>query len=164
MTSTQSTSPLSTSVHVQLQSIAISVEDLDRAIDWWHRIFGFQVVTRTHLEALGADVAIIQGLDFRLELIQVPHAQRFDALFAAPPAHLLAIGAKALVLETSDLSALTRTLEEYGVTFLWQELALEIGVATAIRDSEGNLINIFQKTASSRSNGLTCGTDAGDPE
>jgi catechol 2,3-dioxygenase-like lactoylglutathione lyase family enzyme len=130
----------------RLLSIAITVEDLDRAVRWWERVFGFEVVARTRFEAVGADVALIKGLGFQLELLQVPERYRIAALTAKPPGHLLPIGNKSLVLETDDLKATSRALEEHGVTFIWRERDFGVlGHATAIRDSEGNLINIFQR-------------------
>jgi catechol 2,3-dioxygenase-like lactoylglutathione lyase family enzyme len=130
---------------VTLHSIAISVADLGRSIEWWKRVFGFDLVVRTHFEAVNAEVAVIQGAGFRLELLQVLGRHRIPDLFAEPAAHLLAIGTKALVLQTDDLPATTRELDTKGVTILWRELDLGTGPSTAIRDNDGNLINIFQR-------------------
>jgi catechol 2,3-dioxygenase-like lactoylglutathione lyase family enzyme len=129
---------------LNILGLAISVGNLDRAVAWWQRVFGFEVVSRTRVEAVNASAAIVRGAGFQMELLEAPGRHRIDELFAEPPAHLLPIGNKALVLRTSDIAAVTRDLEAKGVTFVWKELDLGIGVGTAIRDSEDNLVSILQ--------------------
>jgi hypothetical protein len=47
-----------------------------------------------------------------------------------------------------DLSAATAELEERDVTIVWREKELAPGWrSTAIRDMDGNLINVFQRHA-----------------
>ncbi|MFJ4756988.1 VOC family protein [Streptomyces sp. NPDC088763] len=44
---------------------------------------------------------------------------------------------------------MTQTFRELGVTTVWEQMDLGDGsISTAIRDSDGNLINVFQEGAS----------------
>lgn len=126
----------------------MTVESLDRATAWWEEMFGATTVLRTHFDAVDADVAIVKGPGVTLELLQVADQVRLPELQAEPPAHLRPIGAKTIVLETDDVSALVDELEAKGVTIVWRDLeAGELGPMSAIRDSEGNLITIFPRSA-----------------
>jgi hypothetical protein len=63
-----------------------------------------------------------------------------------PPRHLLPIGTKFLVFEVDDLGRASTELEKLGVRIVWREKEIAPGwVATAIRDFDGNLINIFRR-------------------
>ncbi|WP_372497139.1 VOC family protein [Streptomyces shenzhenensis] len=65
------------------------------------------------------------------------------------PAHIRPIGTKALVFRVEDLAGATRTFRDLGVTTVWEQMDLGDGsISTAIRDNDGNLINVFQQGAS----------------
>jgi catechol 2,3-dioxygenase-like lactoylglutathione lyase family enzyme len=129
-----------------LHNIAVSVSDLDSSVAWWARIFGLQVAARSRFETINADVAFMKGAGFQLELLQVPGCFRIDELFADPPEHVLPIGAKSLVFQVDDLATVSQRLQDEGVTILWREQDLGDGsVSTAIRDNDGNVVNIFQR-------------------
>jgi hypothetical protein len=71
---------------------------------------------------------------------------RLDPLFADPPRHLLPVGNKFLVLQVDDLARASAELAERSVTFVWREKEKAPGFpATAIRDFDGNLINIMAR-------------------
>lgn len=56
---------------------------------------------------------------------------------------------KALVFRVEDLDSVTRTFRDLGVTTVWEQMDLGDGsISTAIRDNDGNLINVFQQGAS----------------
>ena len=132
---------------VRLAGIALAVEDLEKSIAWWEEVLEFELVSRSRVEAVGADAAIVRGAGIYIELLEAPGRYRIDALFADPPNHLLPVGNKALVFETGDITKLTAELEVRDVTFVWKSVYLgpAIGVGTAIRDGEGNLISFIQK-------------------
>ena len=132
---------------VRLAGIALAVEDLEKSIAWWEEVLEFELVSRSRVEAVGADAAIVRGAGIYIELLEAPGRYRIDALFADPPNHLLPVGNKALVFETGDITKLTAELEVRDVTFVWKSVDLgpAIGVGTAIRDGEGNLISFIHK-------------------
>ncbi|MFF9391383.1 VOC family protein [Streptomyces griseoluteus] len=132
-----------------LHNVTISVSDLDASIDWWSRVFGLKVLAKSRFEAIGADVAFLEGPGFHLELLQPADGFRIPELTAEPPAHVRPIGNKALVFRVEDLESVTQTFRDLGVTTVWEQMDLGDGsVSTAIRDNDGNLINVFQQGAS----------------
>lgn len=132
---------------LRIVGFALAVEDLGRAIAWWRDVLGFDLISRARVNAVNAEAAIVRGAGIEIELLEAPGRYRIEALFADPPEHLQPVGNKALVFETADLAGLTAELENRGVTFVWKSVDLgpAIGVGTAIRDGEGNLISFIQK-------------------
>jgi catechol 2,3-dioxygenase-like lactoylglutathione lyase family enzyme len=131
-----------------LHNLATVVSDLEVAVEWYERVLGFSCEARATIAE--GDVAVLGGCGMRLELLTPSRMGqppvRLDPLFADPPGHLLAIGNKFLVLEVDDLTRASAELAELSVTILWREKELAPGwVSTAIRDCDGNLINIFQR-------------------
>ncbi|MFF3517979.1 VOC family protein [Streptomyces sp. NPDC002573] len=132
-----------------LHNVTISVSDLDASIQWWNRVFGLTLLAKSRFDAIGADVAFLEGPGFRLELLQPADGVRIPELTAEPPAHIRPIGNKALVFRVEDLAGVTRTFRDLGVTTVWEQMDLGDGsISTAIRDNDGNLINVFQQGAS----------------
>ncbi|MFH9826428.1 VOC family protein [Streptomyces bobili] len=132
-----------------LHNITTTVSDLEASIAWWGRVFGLKLLARSRFEAIGADVAFLEGPGFQLELLQSADGIRIPELAAEPPAHVRPIGAKALVFRVEDLAAVTKTFQDLGVTIVWDQLDLGDGsISTAIRDDDGNFINVFQDGAS----------------
>lgn len=129
-----------------LDNITTTVSDLEASVAWWQRVFGLTLLKRTRFDAIGAEVAFLQGPGFRLELLQAADGVRLPELTADPPAHIRPIGNKALVFRVGDLARATRALRDLDVTIVWDQLDLGDGtVSTAIRDNDGNFINIFQE-------------------
>ena len=134
---------------LHFHNLALSVSDLEKTIHWYETTLGFQVLSRTGIPAIEAQIAFLQLADIRLEVLQAKGGFRLDALFADAPNHLLPIGNKSMVLQVNDLHQATVELEEKGVTFAWKEMDLsgEGHFSTMIRDNDGNFINLFQKAA-----------------
>jgi len=131
-----------------LDNITTTVSDLDASVAWWRRVFGLTLLNRTRFGAIGAEVAFLQGPGFRLELLQAADGLRLPELTADPPAHIRPIGNKALVFRVEDLAWATQVLRDLDVTIVWDRLDLGDGsISTAIRDNDGNFINIFQEGA-----------------
>ena len=146
------TTPAAPSLQASLASIsfyavATVVSNLDDAIDWYQRVLGFTEEARGPIAE--GEVALLEGGGVTLELLEcrLPESSvRLDELFADPPLHVLPIGNKFLVFDVDDLTAASAELEQHGVTILWREKELAPGWrSTAIRDMDGNLINIFER-------------------
>lgn len=135
--------------NVTVYGFAFTVKDLDRSVKWYHDILGFNKENEETFDINGkkAKIAFMELAHVKLEMLQVEGGHRIEAIFAAPPDHLLPIGNKTLILQVPDLSLATRELEEKGVTFEWKEMDLSgNGMRnTMIRDMDGNLVSIFQK-------------------
>jgi catechol 2,3-dioxygenase-like lactoylglutathione lyase family enzyme len=133
---------------LSLHNLATTVSDLDAAVDWYERVLGFVCEVRTPIPE--GEVAVLRGAGVQLELLTASRMSeppvRLAPLFADPPGHLLPIGNKFVVFEVDDLGVASAELAALSVEILWREKELAPGwVATAIRDCEGNLINIFQR-------------------
>src|SRR5882762_1058651 len=130
-----------------LHNPGITVAHLDASIRWYQRVLGF--VCEARADIAEGEVAVLGGAGVRIERLMASHMAerpvRLEQLFAEPPAHLLVIGNKFVVFEVDDLARASAELEHLSVTILWRDKELAPGfVATAIRDLDGNLINIFQ--------------------
>lgn len=134
---------------LRMHNLAFTVSDIEKTIHWYETTLGFQVLGKTAIPAIGAQIAFLQLADIQLEVLQAKDGFRLDELFADAPNHLLPIGNKSLVLQVNDLHQATVELEEKGVTFAWKEVDLsgEGHRSTMIRDNDGNFINIFQQAA-----------------
>ena len=94
-------------------------------------------------------MAYAEGHDFRLELLHPTDSYRVGDMFLDRSEQVRRIGNKALVFPLNDLEAATRRFRELGVTIVWDQLNRGDGnVSTAIRDPDGNFINVFQFGAS----------------
>ena len=134
---------------LSLHNITTTVSDLDAAVRWWEQVFAMHETARSRFDAIDADVAYVEGHGFRLELLQPATGYRVPDMFLDPPEHIRPIGNKALVFRVDDLAAATSRFQELGVTLVWEQLDLGDGsVSTAIRDNDGNFINVFQSGAS----------------
>jgi catechol 2,3-dioxygenase-like lactoylglutathione lyase family enzyme len=130
-------------------NVAIVVSSIDRAVEWYGRVFGFVEQARGPIAE--GTVALMNGCGVTLEILEWGLEEepiRPAVLFADPPYHLLPVGNKILVFNVDDLSAATAEFDELGVTIVWREKELAPGWrSTAIRDMDGNLINVFQRHA-----------------
>ncbi len=128
-----------------LSNLAFTVSDLDAAIQWYGKVFGFKVIKRESFTAIGAEVAFINYGDINLEMLQIKYAIKIPEMFANPPEHLRPVGNKVLVLKVKDLALATGELESKGVEFVWKNMNLTADSSpnTMIRDLDGNFISIF---------------------
>jgi catechol 2,3-dioxygenase-like lactoylglutathione lyase family enzyme len=118
-------------------------------VAWYERVLGLRVAERGRFDAVGAEYAMLDGPDFRVELISrgTPSA-RVDR--TGPPGHLDVLGYKALVLDADDLAGATARMQGAGVEIVWADQPLSPDRrSTLIRDPEGNLVNIFGPAPSS---------------
>jgi catechol 2,3-dioxygenase-like lactoylglutathione lyase family enzyme len=130
-----------------MHNLAVTVTDLDASIEWYRRVLGFRCEARVDIAE--GEVAVLGGAGMRIELLMASRMAEqpvwLEQLFADPPSHLLVIGNKFVVFEVDDLARASAELDDLSVTILWREKELAPGfVATAIRDLDRNLINIFQ--------------------
>jgi catechol 2,3-dioxygenase-like lactoylglutathione lyase family enzyme len=131
-----------------ISNVAISVMNIDRSSKWYAQVLGFRLATRTTFPTVHAEVAFMTGPGIALEFVQVPGAHRLLELDAAPPAHLLPTGYKAIVFDVENLAVASKELEELGVTIVWNQQVIDPSTglkSTLIRDPDGNLINLFQR-------------------
>ena len=132
-------------MQLSFDNIAVSVADVDRAADWYCRVFGFKQGYRTILADLKADFQVLGRDDIKIELISQEGVVRHEDASIDPPHHLGKTNIMAIVFRTDDLDATTAEIEAAGVEFVWKNQTLsEDGLrSTVLRDPDGNLVNIL---------------------
>jgi catechol 2,3-dioxygenase-like lactoylglutathione lyase family enzyme len=133
---------------LSLNNVAVSVSDIDRSVEWYKRVLGFKLASRTTFPPVSAEVAFLSRPGFSLELLQVPNNIKISEVYASPPAHLRPLGYKAIVFDVDNLKAASEELKTMDVTIVWSQQVIDPSTgltSTLIRDPDGNLINIFQR-------------------
>jgi len=94
---------------------SIAVTDMARAIEWYHQVFGFDVVTQFHVGGIPADGAFLRGPGIMLELwcahgvAPVPEARK------VPDSDLRTAGTKHLAFTVENLQQQLTRLVHAGV-------------------------------------------------
>lgn len=136
---------------LDLFNIAFVVSDMDRTIEWYSDVLGFELVMKQAIPVENGELvmAFMQGAGVKIELLQNSDGQVVDAMVQdskldAPPT---VVGSKAIVFVVDDVKLATAELEAKGVDFLWKEryLADNALLCTMVLDPDGNRINIFQR-------------------
>jgi len=141
-----------------LNHVALSVADLDRAVEFYCSGLGMQVVEREPFE--GAQYDTILGLDAakgRVALLRVGSFQIEIFEFAspkpvpAPPARPVCDhGITHFCLDVDAIEALCERLRRAGAAFHCDPLHFPgAGRATYVRDPEGNVFELFQAEVAS---------------
>jgi methylmalonyl-CoA/ethylmalonyl-CoA epimerase len=121
----------------------VSVPDLDAAIAWYGRMFGFEVEMRAYIDLIPAQVAFIRRGDFRIELFQVEGAAPLPPDRREPNLDLRTYGNKHVCFGVQDVSATVRGLREKGADIVFEKVVQGTPMAF-IRDNAGNLIELIQ--------------------
>jgi methylmalonyl-CoA/ethylmalonyl-CoA epimerase len=109
---------------------ALSVSDLDAAVDWYNRVFGFTVIQKNEIPGIGAEVCHMQANGFILEIFQFPGSAPMSADRSDLDKDPLTCGNKHFSLGITDVEAAAAQLGEAGVPI------------TALRELHGKQ-NIF---------------------
>lgn len=123
--------------------VGVSVPDMDAAIDWYSRMLGFEVETRSYIEIIPAEVAFIRRGDLRIELFQVEGAAPLPADRREPNLDVRTHGNKHLCLAVQDVEAMVQGLREKGADIVFEKVVQGTPMAF-IRDEAGNLIELIQ--------------------
>ncbi|WP_437883931.1 VOC family protein [Pseudomonas sp. LRF_L74] len=121
----------------------VSVPDMEAAIDWYGRMFGFEVEMRAFIDIIPADVAFMRHGDFRIELFQVAGASALPAERREPNQDVRTHGNKHMCLAVLDVPASVQGLREKGADIVFEKVVQGTPMAF-IRDPAGNLIELIQ--------------------
>lgn len=124
--------------------IGISVPDLDASIDWYGRMFGFELEFRQHLPIIPADIAFLRRGDFRIELFQVEGAAPLPLERREPNLDLRTHGNKHVCWRLADVPATVAALRGRGADIVFEKTINGTPMAF-IRDNAGNLIELIQR-------------------
>jgi methylmalonyl-CoA/ethylmalonyl-CoA epimerase len=119
----------------------ISVPDLEASIRWYAEVLDFEVEQRLEIPAIPAKVAMLRRGDLRLELFEVPGAQRLPEERRHPNLDLRTHGNKHLAFAIKDLDSAERELKNRGADIVLVR-RFEFGANIFLRDNSGNLVEL----------------------
>lgn len=131
--------------HFRLEHAAISVSDLDRAVDWYGRAFGFQEVGRSDKPALKVRIALLRLGDNLLEVFEPYQPKPLPEGESALDSALQRLGTKHMALAVDDAAAAYDHLKAQGAAF---DTAVVAGATSRYffcRDPDGILIEVIQR-------------------
>lgn len=123
---------------------AMSVPDLDQAIDWYARALGFSLERRFHIPAIPADVAMLRRDEMRIELFQVPNAHPLPPDRLLPDTDNRTHGNKHVAFAVQDVDAAGEHLKSQNVDIVWLKRS-PWGANIFLRDIAGNLIELVEE-------------------
>ena len=123
--------------------VALSVANAEESAAWYHKMFGFEVVTKMN-QGAGMTVVHIKRGNCYIELFQVASAKPLPEYRRDPSADLRVHGLVHFAFQVSDVPAAIKELKAKGA-----EIAMEPvdtpGVAFAfVRDNAGNCFELIQ--------------------
>jgi lactoylglutathione lyase len=136
-------------LHVRaLDHVGINVTDLDAAVDWYRRAFGFETArpfTIGRLKMRGTFLITPDGTG--LEIIERQGAQSVGVLAEDPPAQALRVGLGHLCFRVDDVDAAHARLLELGAVDRFSPRpAPEPGVRMSyVADPFGNFIELLDR-------------------
>jgi methylmalonyl-CoA/ethylmalonyl-CoA epimerase len=95
--------------------VSIAVTDMDRAIEWYHAVLGFETEMRFHVAGIPADGAFLKGPDLRLELWCATGVAAVPVSRRTPDADLKTAGTKHLAFTVPHLQSCLADLVAHGV-------------------------------------------------
>ena len=124
----------------------ISVPDMDAAIRWYQRAFGFRLQSDKVLPALNSRVAFLELNGFQLELFQylgadghpLPPERR------EPNEDLKTCGVKHVAFRVDDMAELMAHLENIGADVAMAPFEMGANLVCFVRDCSGSLIELIQ--------------------
>ncbi len=123
--------------------IGISVPNAEESAAWYHKMLGFEVLTRANQGAEMTVVHIKRGNCY-IELFQVAGAKPLPEYRRDPSADLRVHGTVHFAFQVSDVAAATQALQEKGAEIVMGPVDTP-GVAFAfIRDNSGNCFELIQ--------------------
>jgi methylmalonyl-CoA/ethylmalonyl-CoA epimerase len=126
----------------------MSVSDLDRAIDWFDKVLGFELDRKEDfLAKFGVHIAFIKSGDFSIELFQHDQAQPASSERSVPNEDIRTLGNKHMCFQTADLDAILDRLKVHGGTIAMGPFDAPGSRAAFILGPDGALVEVIQPTA-----------------
>lgn len=130
---------------ISFHHCAISVPDLNAAIEWYEAMLDYTVEKRFSVKPANAKAAMLRRGDLRIEVFEVPGAAPLPADRRVPLSDLRTHGTKHPAYRVEDMDAAISDFEAKGVevVFVVRE---QFGKGCFIRDCAGNLIEFVEET------------------
>ncbi|MFQ6130510.1 MAG: VOC family protein [Armatimonadota bacterium] len=129
----------------RLEHAAISVSDLDRAIDWYGKAFGFREVAKSDKPALKVRVALLRLGESMLEVFQPYKPEPMPEAESALDSSLQRLGTKHMAIAVRDIAAAYDHLKAQGVDFDTDIVEGSTSRFFFCRDPDGILIEVIQR-------------------
>lgn len=123
----------------------VSVPDLERAIEWYRTVLGFEVEARFPIEAIPAKVAMLKNGPLHMELFEVPNAVPASAERRIPEKDVYTHGNKHVSFAVASVKQFAEELRRRNADIVWVR-EMQQGSSIFIRDLDGNLIEFIQGT------------------
>jgi len=134
-------------MNFRLEHVAISVRDLDRAVEWYHNAFGFEEVARSDKPALAVKVAMLRLGEGMIEVFEpydpLPLPDGEDTLRSS----LRRIGTKHMAIAVDDIDEAHEHLRSVGAEFDTDVVEGSTSRFLFCRDPDGILIEVIQRTS-----------------
>ncbi len=123
--------------------VGISVPNAEESAAWYHKMLGFEVVTRMKQ---GADMTVvhIKRGNCYLELFQITGAKSLPEHRRDPSADLRVHGTVHMAFQVPDVLAAVRELKEKGADIAMAPVDTPGVVYAFIRDNAGNCFELIQ--------------------
>lgn len=123
----------------------ISVANLDESIAWYHKMFGFEVVSRNTQDANPKmTFALLRRGDCYIELFQVVDGKPLPEYRRDPTADLYVHGIKHFAFQVKDARAAAAALKAKGAEIAMGPVENDRVVFVFIRDNSGNAFEMIQ--------------------
>jgi len=123
--------------------IGISVPNAEESAAWYHKMLGFEVVTRMNQGAQMTVVHIKRGNCY-IELFQIAGAKPLPEYRRDPSADLRVHGTAHFAFQVSDVVAATNELKAKGAEIAMSPVDTPGVVFAFIRDNSGNCFELIQ--------------------
>lgn len=131
---------------VRLHHFAISVEDLERSVAWYHDNFGLEVLHRMVIEHNQTRVAFVGNDQWAIEILEVPAHKPIPEYRLHPDTDNAVCGIKHFCIITDDNRAFIDRLKSRGVNVCFEYQPEGTGpesYCAFINDPDGNVIEVF---------------------
>jgi methylmalonyl-CoA/ethylmalonyl-CoA epimerase len=122
---------------------AMSVPDLQTAIEWYGRVLDFALEKRFPIPAIPAEVALLRRDNMRIELFEVAGAQPLPEQRRDPNTDNHTHGNKHAAFAVPDIDAAAEQLRLHQVDIVWIK-RFAWGANIFLRDIAGNLIELVE--------------------
>lgn len=102
---------------LQLGHVAMSVSDLDKSIDFYKRVFGFECIKRFYIEALKAEACFLKKGDSTLELFNFKDFKPLPDYRKSLVTELKTLGVKHFAFKIKNIEEVYRYFKDTGIEF-----------------------------------------------
>jgi catechol 2,3-dioxygenase-like lactoylglutathione lyase family enzyme len=125
---------------------AVVVKDIEASSIWYKSVFGLNVTNRNDSPQRGSKIAVMEGTQFSIELIEVKSSLGPSEILEGKPDRTLIRGFTKIGFKVPDLDATIKYLKELKVHFYGDVYSDRLSGKRSflVNDPDGNLIQFFE--------------------